>query len=76
MEIKIVPGQIWIYKTRKHERDSRVIVVDIEDRPNESRIVHIKINNLKIKRKQTGQVILDSIEHLPVSRDMFEKKCF
>lgn len=70
MENNIKKGQIWSYKTREGEDDSRLIILNSETL-NAEEIIHIRISNLKIKDLITGEVIADSIEHLPISKDKF-----
>ncbi|MDB4923934.1 hypothetical protein [Mucilaginibacter sp.] len=69
---EIKEGQIWSYKCRKSEAGSRVTIIKVDDF-NNGPIVHIKIEGLKLIEKASGEITATSIEHLPISLEMFKK---
>ncbi len=72
MKIQIREGQVWSYKTRKSEEGSKLTVIKT-DKFDDQLIVHIQIDGLKLVKKKTGEIISTSIEHLPISLEMFNK---
>lgn len=65
-------GQIWQYKTRKGEEESRVIILKVDKFENEI-IVHVSVLNAKIKNSQIKGGISNEIGHLPFSRESIDK---
>ena len=72
MENNIEEGQVWSYKNRAYEKGSKVTIIKIDDLET-GIVVHLKIDGLKLLEKNSGKVMATSIEHLPISFDMFKK---
>jgi hypothetical protein len=70
MENKVKEGQIWSYKTRRSEEGSRLMIIKVDEA---DLIVNIKIDGLKLTEKDSGDAMATSIEHLPISFEMFKK---
>lgn len=58
-------GQVWSYKTRADEPQSRLIICKIEEDPRAGRLVHIAVNNLRMKNLRSPSGFSDNIVHLP-----------
>jgi hypothetical protein len=66
-------GQVWAYKTRPGEVESRLLIDKVEDDPKLGRIFHISISKVQIKG---GPITLtDELPHLPVSLQTLELSC-
>lgn len=57
---------MWSYRTRPGEENSFFIIVKIENHPDFGNIIHIAVQNLKIKNPK-GTAIISEISHLPFS---------
>ena len=58
------PGQIWHYKTRPTETDSKLTILKVETDPKLGVIVHIRLDGLSI---QTPEGVKREIAHMPFS---------
>lgn len=67
VDIKV--GQIWLYKTRINEEDSRIKIFKIDNFNNEE-VIHLSISNLKIRNPHNGQN-LNTVGHIPISKKAF-----
>ncbi|MEO6979591.1 MAG: hypothetical protein ABI113_14470 [Mucilaginibacter sp.] len=72
LKSKIKEGQVWSYNCRNSEQESRLTIIKL-DKPGNEQIVHIRVDNVSIIQRNTGEVIATSIEHLPMSLDAFSK---
>ncbi len=59
MEIKFVPGQVWNYKTRPGEENSKLTILRVEPYHQLGDAIHISVSN----------VLTDSIGHMPFSAE-------
>lgn len=64
-------GQIWKYKTRSGEEDSRFTIFKIETINQEEVIIHISVNKLKISNPGGDPAVVTFIGHLPISKAAF-----
>lgn len=62
---KFKEGQVWKYETRENEDSSQLIILKIEEYPKNQIIVHIAIDDVKIKSPENKDSIITYIEHLP-----------
>ena len=62
-EFKI--GQIWKYKTRPNEPDSRLTVCKVEVAGKLGTVIHVSISAVKIKSPQNKNGEATEISHLP-----------
>ena len=60
-------GQVWSYKTREGEEDSRVIVVKVEEDLKGQVIVHLYVKGVAVKNKRAPNGVSEFISHLPMS---------
>ena len=63
-------GQVWEYKTRPHEQDSRVKIQKIEDAGDRAgKIYHVSIVDVHFEGLNS---VSNLIQHLPVSRETLD----
>jgi hypothetical protein len=67
-------GQIWVYRARPGEPESRVLICRVESDDKLGRIVHIQVNGLRLKNKHAAGGYSDNIAHMPYSEDAL-KRC-
>jgi hypothetical protein len=60
-------GQVWQYKMRVAETDSRVIIGRIESLGKLGTVVHIKLVNLKIKNPTAPDGFSTHMSHAPIT---------
>jgi hypothetical protein len=72
MDVELKQGQVWSYKNRDGENDSRLTILKIENL-NNIEIIHIRIDGLISNKNSSRTVPLTTIEHLPISLEMFKK---
>jgi len=72
LKSKIKEGQVWSYNCRNSEPESRLTIIKL-DNPGKEQIVHIRVDDVNIIQRNTGEVIATYIEHLPMSLDAFSK---
>lgn len=70
---KLKSGQIWKYNTRKGEEKSRVVILKVEDYGRKGQVVHIAVNQLKIKNQQIEGGYSKDIGHLPFNKESLLK---
>ena len=61
------PGQLWVYKTRPGEKDSRLVICRIETDEKLGQIIHIQLVKVKVKNKNAPGGVSQVINHLPYS---------
>ena len=66
-------GQVWEYETRESEESSKLMILKVEEYPKDQVVVHIAIDNIKIKSPANKDSILTSIEHLPFDLKALER---
>lgn len=59
-------GQVWAYKSRNSEPESKLLILQIDI---DEQIYHISINGLKINNPSDSNEPIDEIEHCPFSLD-------
>lgn len=60
-------GQVWNYRTREGEEQSRIFIVRADPDQNLGTIYHIYIDGLQIRNPHTDAGIQDHLPHSPVS---------
>lgn len=65
-------GQVWSYKTRKQEPNSRLQILKIDVISSTEKFIHIAIVDLKIATTEEGRFV-DRIGHLPLSEVALRK---
>ena len=66
-------GQIWSYHTRPDEEASQILILKIEDYEKEGEVVHIHINNLKLRNASNPSGFSEDISLLPMSKEALVK---
>jgi|SRR5580704_969906 hypothetical protein len=69
---KYHPGQVWTYKNRPDEQNSRLTILKIESLPKMGTIVHIRVDGIRL-RNCTGGPEPDTFAHMPFTRDALER---
>ena len=64
---KYKEGQVWSYKTRENESNSKIYIVKIEYNKTIGKIYHIYIDNLNIKNPYQKSKIQNNLSHSSVS---------
>jgi hypothetical protein len=72
MDKKYRPGQVWQYKTRQGEQDSRITVLKVEALPKVGTVVHVRVDHVRL-RNCSGGPELDTVKHMPFSKDAMER---
>jgi hypothetical protein len=60
-------GQVWKYKTRDSETDSRLIIGKVESIEKLGTIIHIKLVGLKIKNPAAPGGFVTQMDHAPIT---------
>ena len=58
-------GQVWSYNNRPQDQDSSLTIVHI-DNANDTTIIHIALQGVKVKNSTSPNGYTNSIGHLPV----------
>ncbi|MGW8390589.1 hypothetical protein [Pseudoduganella sp. HUAS MS19] len=66
-------GQVWSYKARKGEEESRVLINKIETDPKLGKIFHISVWGVKVKNPHIAGGISTDLPHFPVSEETLKK---
>ncbi|WP_255991619.1 hypothetical protein [Chitinolyticbacter albus] len=66
-------GQLWSYKTRKGEENSRVLINKIETNAKLGKIYHISVLGVKVKNPHIAGGISTDLPHFPVSAETLKK---
>jgi hypothetical protein len=66
-------GQVWSYKTRKHEDQSTLTIVKIDSDSKLGNIIHISITGLKMKNPDSENDPIDTIGHMPFTEKAIDK---
>lgn len=69
---KFAVGQVWNYRTRPNEEQSRVTILKMESSENDSTIFHISIEGVQLQNPIKKDSLVTKLPHLPVSRDTLE----
>jgi hypothetical protein len=62
-------GQVWTYKTRAGELNSRITIVRLDDDPEYGNIIHIHISNIEIENANAPGGKTTYIAHMPFMED-------
>jgi len=60
-------GQEWSYQARPQDVNSSLLVGAIEDHPQMGRIVHIAVNNVRVRNPHANGGYSTEIGHIPTS---------
>lgn len=70
---KYKAGQMWSYKTRESEKDSYFIVLKVDADPKLGNIIHIAVQNLKIKNPESPDGFSSQVNHLPFAEKSIDQ---
>ncbi|WP_193370384.1 hypothetical protein [Pelagibius marinus] len=65
-------GQLWSYRTRPGEEDSRLYIARIDRDMGSKPIVHVYVDRLKLKNPLLEAKVQDHLVHVPISREALE----
>jgi hypothetical protein len=60
-------GQVWRYQTRSIEPFSTLIICHIEPHPQLGRVVHISLNNLRVRNPRLPNAFSEQLAHAPIA---------
>ncbi len=66
-------GQVWRYHTRPVEPESTLTICKVESHAQMGTIVHISVENLKVKNARRPQGFSDRLPHTPISTDALDQ---
>jgi hypothetical protein len=66
-------GQVWTYKNRVGEQNSRVTILRLEKSSNLGGIIHVSLKGLKINNPTAPAGITQEASHLPFSEEAIRK---
>jgi hypothetical protein len=66
-------GQVWSYKTRQGEENSRVLINKVETNPKLGKIFHISVSEVRVKNPRIAGGISKDLPHFPVSKETLTK---
>jgi len=69
---KYKTGEVWNYKTRDGENQSRIYIARIDRIEKYGNIYHISVDNLNIKNKHLKNGIQTVLPHIPVSQEALD----
>lgn len=72
---KYSEGQVWSYKTRRGEEESKLIIVKIEKDMRQRKIFHLCIEKVRIKNPRVAGGFSSYIAHIPVSEKILDEDC-
>ncbi len=66
-------GQIWAYKTRLGESDSKIYIIKIDNDPTLRNIYHVYIDKIAIKNPHLAGGVQNVLPHSPVSQKTLDE---
>jgi hypothetical protein len=69
---KYHPGQVWQYKARPDEQNSRITILKVESLPKVGTIIHVRVDDIRLINC-TGGPEPDKFEHMPFTKDAIER---
>jgi len=70
MSKQFAEGQVWTYKTRPNEQDSRITVVRVDaDDPEFGNIIHIYVSSLDIPNASAAGGRTTFVNHMPYEEE-------
>jgi hypothetical protein len=65
---ELAVGQVWKYRTRPGEENSRVTIGKIEELETFGTVVHVSLSGLKVKNASAPQGTMSVMGHAPVAQ--------
>jgi hypothetical protein len=69
----VLVGQVWTYRTRPGEEQSRVQVLVVEDVPGVGEVVHVSVDGVRIPNPVHPDRFSTAIGHVPITREAFDR---
>jgi hypothetical protein len=67
--VRFQTGQVWSYRTRAGEEDSRLTVVKVEDHERLGTLVHIRVDGVAQKNPHAPDGVSRVIHHMPFTEE-------
>ncbi|MBW7675878.1 hypothetical protein K1I32_09925 [Chryseobacterium sp. LJ756] len=71
--MKYKVGQEWNYKTRKGEESSTLKILKIEEYPEQGKVIHISIGQLKVKSPESKDGFANELTHIPITEEALDE---
>ena len=65
----LLPGQVWSYKSRAEDPNSTLVIGLIENHSKLGKIIHIRIEDVRVESPQHDKGFVASIGHIPISEE-------
>jgi hypothetical protein len=62
-------GQIWNYKTRAGEENSKLTILKVETYEAQGVVIHVALNGLRIKNSHDAGKLMEEAGHIPFSKE-------
>lgn len=72
MAIVYLEGQVWRYKSRPQDIDSRLFIQKVDRQENGEEIFHVSLDGLRLSDDPDDERSVQTISHLPLSRQSLE----
>jgi len=69
---KYAIGQVWTYWTRPGEEDSRLTIIGIDEDPRVGKMIHVALDNLKMRNPAEPGKLYDGMSFLPFSESAID----
>ena len=66
-ESKYKVGQVWAYNSRPSEPNAKLTIVKIEGQDSIGNIIHVYVDNVKVKTSSNPEKYSETISHMPFS---------
>jgi len=65
-------GQVWNYKTRVNELESKLIILKVEEYETLGEVIHIYVTGLAMIDNSNPSEVMDDISHMPFSKEAID----
>lgn len=65
-------GQVWNYKTRANELESKLIILKVEEYETLGEVIHISVIGLAMVDDSNPSEVMDDIYHMPFSKEAID----
>lgn len=66
-------GQVWTYRTRQGEEQSRLQVLVAETDPERGEVVHVRVGDVRVANPAAARGSATWIGHVPMNREAFDR---
>ena len=65
--VEFTEGQVWRYRTRAGEEDSRLVIGKVDTAPGIGVTVHVKLTRLRLRSPAAPDVVQTELAHAPIA---------